>query len=206
MIVKTSIGFLNTDSDAELIKAIQQIITSLTGNLSFPKAAALLVLIQAALADFITALAQAGDGGVTLTAIKNDKREALCVLVRSLANDVTDECLGDLTVLLSSGFPIQKPQHFPVGILPTPAAPTLSLGAQSGVLDASATPVYGAATYNWQLAAASAPSVILQNDETSAAGTSFSGLTPGVVYIVTLNAVGTAGTTDWSQPTSQMVI
>jgi hypothetical protein len=206
MIIKPSIGFLNTDSDAQLIKDLQQILNDMTGNASYPKAAALLLLIQAALAEFITALAQAGDGGMTLTSIKNDKREALCVLVRSLANDVENECLGNLTVLLASGFPIQKPQHFPVGDLQTPAAPTLSLGSHSGGLDASVPPVYGASTYNWQVAAASAPTVILQSDETTAANTSFNGLTPGVVYMVTVNVVGTAGASDWSKPTSQMVI
>jgi hypothetical protein len=88
-------------------------------------------------------LSAAGGGGVALTAVKNDKRDALCTLVRSLADDVTDECDGDLTVLLTSGFPIQKPQHFPIGDLPAPNVPTLSLGVHSGDLNASVTPVYG---------------------------------------------------------------
>ena len=206
MIVKPSIGFLNTDSNAELILAIRKIITCMTGNPSYPKAVALLLLVQAALDAFSTAVTNASNGGTTLTSIRNDKREDLCVLVRSLAADVTDECKGDLTVLLTSGFPIQKPQRFPIGAVAAPGNPQLSLGTQSGVLNASVPPIYGAATYNWQLAAASAPSVILQTDETTAASTSFSGLTPGVIYIVQANAVATAGTSDWSQPSSQMVL
>jgi hypothetical protein len=206
MIVKPSISFLTRDGDPELVVDVQKIITYMTGNASYPKAVALLLLIKAALADFSTALANADDGGITLKSIKNDKREALCALVRSLAADVTDECLGDLTILLSSGFPIQKPEHYPIGELPAPGAPTLTLGVHSGSLNASLPPMYGAATYNWQLAAADAPTVILQTDETTAASTSFDDLIPGKVYLVQANAVGTAGTSDWSQSASLMVV
>ena len=206
MIVKPSINFLTSAGDSELVSEIQKIITYMTGNVSYSKAVALLLLIKAALADFITAMTNAADGGVTLTSIKKDKRAALCALVRSLAADVTEECLGDLTILLSSGFPIQKPQHFPIGDLPAPGAPTLTLGVHSGGLNASVPPVYGAATYNWQVAASDAPTVILQTDETTGASTIFSGLTPGKVYIVQANSVGTAGTSDWSQSASLMVV
>jgi hypothetical protein len=75
-----------------------------------------------------------------------------------------------------------------------------------GALDASVTPVYGAVTYNWQLVAINAPTVILQTIETTAASVSFGGLTPGVIYQVIVNAVGSAGTSDWSNPTNQMVV
>lgn len=206
MIVKPSISFLLTDSDPQLVTDINLIYTSMTGNPSYPKAVALLLLVKAALDALIAALAAAGGGGYALTSIKYDKRDALCTLVRSLAGDVSDECAGDLTVLLTSGFPIQKPQHFPIGDLPPPGAPTLSLGVHSGDLNASVAPVYGAVTYNWQLALASAPTAILQTDETTAANTSFSGLTPGQTYVVTANVVGSAGTSDWSQPRAQMVV
>jgi len=206
MIVKPSTSFLTTDSDAQLVKDITRILACMTGNPAYAKAAALLLLIQAALTDFSTALAAAGGGRKALTAIKNDKRAALCKLVRSVANDVEEESNGDLTVLLASGFIIQKPQHFPFGELPAPGAPALALGTHSGELEASVAPVYGAVTYNWQVAAASAPTVILQTEETTAASTSFADLAPGIVHVVTVNAVGTAGTSDWSQPSSQMVI
>jgi len=206
MIVKPYISFLLSDSDAQLVKDINRIYTSMTGNAAYPKAVALLLLVKSALDEFVAALSLAGGGGVALTADKNDKRDALCTLVRTLAGDVTDECAGDLTVLLTSGFPIQKPQHFPIGDLPAPGAPTLSLGVHSGDLDAAVTPVYGAVTYNWQLALASNPSAILQTDETTAASTGFSGLTPGQIYIVTANVVGSAGTSDWSSPAPKMVV
>jgi hypothetical protein len=206
MIVKPSISFLNSDGDAQLVKAIQQILIGMIGNAAYPKAAALLLLIQAALNDFITALANAAGGGVALTALKNAKRKTLCTLVRSLAADVTDECLADLTVLLTSKFPIQKPERYPIGNLPAPASPVLALGAHHGELDASVPPVYGALTYNWQVALASAPTVVVQETETSAANVTFTSLPAGQICVVQANVVGTAGTSDWSQSASLMVV
>jgi hypothetical protein len=206
MIVKPSIRFLTQDGDSDLVLALKKILGGMTGNASYPKAAALLLLVQAALAEFETALANTADGGRSAFSLKDQKREALCPLVRSLALDVTEECHGDLTVLLTSGFPIQKPEHYPIGDLPAPAAPVLALGTHSGELDASVPPIYGSLTFNWQVALASNPSVILQEIETSATSATFTGLTPGQVYVVQVNVVGTAGTSDWSQSASQMVV
>jgi ABC-type uncharacterized transport system substrate-binding protein len=73
-------------------------------------------------------------------------------------------------------------------------------------LMAKANPVFGASTYNWRICRADAPNVVVQTAQTTAASTSFTGLTPGVVYLVQANAVGTAGTSDWSQPGSLMVV
>ena len=109
-------------------------------------------------------------------------------------------------VLQTRGFPIPKPEHYPIGDLPTPVEPALSLGAHSGELDASASPIFGALTYNWQLVLASAPNVIVQELETSAARATFAGLIPGQIYLVQVNVVGTAGTSDWSPAVSLMVV
>ena len=206
MIVKPSIQFLTQDGDSDLVTAIKKILAGMTGNASYPKAAALLLLVQAALADFEAALANTADHARTSFALKDQKRAALCPLVRSLALDVTDECNGDLTVLLSSGFPIQNPEHYPIGKLPTPGAPVLSLGDYSGELVGNTPPIYGAVTYNWQLALASAPNVIVQEAETTATTVTFADLIAGQTYLLQVNAVGTAGTTDWSPPATLMVV
>jgi hypothetical protein len=52
--------------------------------------------------------------------------------------------------------------------------------------------------YNWRVALASAPDVYLQQTQTTAADDLFSGLTPGQIYLVDVNVVGTAGPSDWS--------
>jgi hypothetical protein len=206
MIVKPSTRFLTRDKDSDLVTDIQKILAGMTGNASYPKAVALLLLVKAALGDFSTALANAGLGGTPLTALKGDQRKALCALVRSLALDVTEECHGDLTVLLSSGFPIQKPEHYPIGDLPKPVAPVLARGTHSGELDASVAPVYGTHIHNWRLALASAPDVILQTKQSSATYTTFAGLIPGQIYLVQVSVAGTASTSDWSQAAILMVV
>lgn len=53
---------------------------------------------------------------------------------------------------------------------------------------------------------ASAPTVVVQEIETSAAGVTFPGLPPGQVCIVQANVVGTAGTSDWSPTAALMVV
>ena len=206
MVIKPSISFLKTDSDALLITDTQTIITDLTGNVSYPTPAPTLVAITTALDEFTIALANAADGGITLTAIKNDKRAALVVLLRNLANYVQVTCNGDLTVLLSSGFPIQKPQRSPIGVLPAPVNLVVSLGELSGQLNAVVPPVFGASVYNWRLMATNAPTVVLQTAQTTAGRTTFTGLTPGVAYTAQVNAVGAAGPSDWSQPVTKMAV
>jgi hypothetical protein len=206
MLVKPSISFLNTDSDALLITDTQTIITDMTGNPAYLTPDPTLIAVKAALDEFITALANAADGGLTLTSIKNDKRAALVALLRALANYVQVACNGDLTVLLSSGFPIQKPQRNPIGVLPAPVNLAVNLGSLTGELQAVVPPVFGAAIYNWRLTATNAPTVVLQTAQTTAGRTTFSGLTPGVVYVAQVNAVGAAGPSDWSNPVSKMAV
>ena len=206
MIVKPSITFLTADSDALLVTDTGSILTGMTGNANYPTPSPTLALVTTALDDFTTALADAADGGMTLTAIKNDKRAALVVLLRELASYVQVACKGDLTILLSSNFPIQKPQRNPIGVLPAPANITVSLGALSGELDAAMPPVFGAAIYNWRVTTAAQPGTVLQTAQTTSASNTFTGLTPGVTYNIEANAVGAAGPSDWSDPVSQMAV
>jgi hypothetical protein len=127
-------------------------------------------------------------------------------LLRQLASYVQVTCMGDLTILLSSNFPIQKPQRSPIGVLPAPGNLTVTLGARSGELNASAAPIPGAAIYNWRVTATTAPTVVVQSAQTTAASNIFDNLTPGVVYNVEANAVGSAGPSDWSDPVPHMAM
>ena len=110
-----------------------------------------------------------------------------------------------MTNLLTRGYPTQKTARTPVGVLPSPAE-TVKLGARSGDLAAKVEPLYGASTYNGRVAIASSPATQVQTSQTTAARNTFTGLTPGVVYLVTVNAVGAAGPSDWSDPATQMVV
>ena len=67
-------------------------------------------------------------------------------------------------------------------------------------------PVYGATSYNWSVALQSAPDKDVQTAQTTGARALFSGLTPGQIYVISLNAVGAAGVSDWSDYGTLMVV
>jgi hypothetical protein len=56
------------------------------------------------------------------------------------------------------------------------------------------------------VALASAPTTYIKTAQTTAARTSFKGLTPGEIYNVELNAVGAAGVTDWSDDSTLRIL
>ena len=62
MVVKAAIGFLNLDSDDQLIGDVQSAINGLTGNPNFATPAPILAAVSTALAAFTTALADAVNG------------------------------------------------------------------------------------------------------------------------------------------------
>jgi hypothetical protein len=141
-----------------------------------------------------------------LTAIKNAKRAALTALLRELASYVSVACKGNMAILLSSGFPIQKPKRTSAGVLPAPETPVLATGVRTGELAAVTAPVANAYTYNWRVALASAPTDYVQELQRTAARITFTGLTPGQIYIVDVNAVGAEGPGDWSNSAELMVV
>jgi hypothetical protein len=145
-------------------------------------------------------------GGKENTAIRDARRAELVSLLRQLANYVSATANGDLETLISSGFPIQKTTRTPVGPLPAPYAPAATQGPVTGALRAVIAPVYGAFTYNWRLALASAPTVYVQDAQTTGGRVLFEGLNAGQVYNVDANAVGSAGTSDWSDVSTLMVV
>ena len=206
MVVKTQISFLNTDRNDELIGHTRGVIDGLTNNPNFATPVPALADVSTALAAFVTAVAAAVNGGTEQTAAKKARRAELVALMRQLASYVTITSNGDMEKLLSSGFPRQKPVRTPVGTLPAPDAPKLRYTDKSGELDATVAPVYGAATYNWRVALATEPDTFVQTAQTTGGRCLFEGLTPGKIYTVQANAVGTAGPSDWSDNADLMVV
>ncbi|MGI8438039.1 MAG: fibronectin type III domain-containing protein [Chthoniobacterales bacterium] len=110
-----------------------------------------------------------------------------------------------MTKLLSSGFPVQKPDRQPAKLVATPETPKISQGL-TGQAHAAAKPCDGAYIYNWRAALAETPDTFVQQKQSTGAKATFDGLTRGETYVFQLNAVGTAGTSDWSNAGSMMVI
>ena len=206
MNVKPAIGFLTKDGQAPFTDKVTAILQWMANNPAYPTPLPTLALVQTAFDAYKVAAADAVQGGVQNTAIRDARRAELVSLLRQLAAYVSATANGDLEKLLSSGFPVQKPGRSPIGPLPAPDAPAVAQGPVSGALKATAAPVRGAYAYNWSVALESAPDKDVQSAQTTGARASFSGLTPGQVYVVSLNAVGAAGVSDWSDYGSLMVI
>lgn len=196
MNVKPAIGFLTKDGDAPFTDKVTTILEWMTGNPKYATPSPTLAVVQTAFNAYKVATAEAAQGGVANTTIRDARRAELVSLLRQLANYVSATADGDLETLTSSGFPIQKTSRTPIGPLPAPNAPSVSQGPITGSLSAVVPPVYGGFTYNWRLALASAPTVYVQTAQTTAARTTFGDLTPGQLYNMEVNAVGAAGTSD----------
>jgi hypothetical protein len=202
IIVKPAISWLTTDSDPLLINDTNVILTAMAANsVIYPTPSPTLTVIQAVLTTFNAAVAKAAVGTQADTSAKNNQRLVLVGMMRQLASYVQTASKGDMTNLLLSGFPTQKPERQPIGPLPAPANLTVAAGMHSGQIEVQANPVFGAASYTWRAmpATTGASAVTLQ---TTAANATLTGLTPGVNYTITVNAIGAAGASEWSNPAS----
>lgn len=208
MLVRTSIGFLKKLADAQFSIVVKGVLDDMTDNAYFqtPPPTPPLPIIQAALDTFNTKLAVSKNGGVLATQEKNDARAVVADLMLQLSRYLDNVCAGNMTALISSGFPAQKAQRNPIGLLPAPAGLTAALGVQSGTLNVAVAPLKGAGSYTWRVTTVAAPNVVVQTAQSLAASTILTGLTPGVLYNIQANAVGAAGVSDWCAPVQLMVV
>jgi hypothetical protein len=206
MIAKVSLAFLNDDTDGELLVDTNRIISMMTGNAAYPAPDPTLADVGTARTDFSTALTGAANGGSAQTVIKDQKREVLTGLLRDLATYVQKECNNDLPTLLSSGFLAQKQQRPPAGVLPAPDNLRLVRPELSGQLKARVSPVANASAYKWRYATSLAPNDWKDGGITTAASNLLENLTPGTIYVVQVQAIGSAGPGAWSDPAMLMAV
>lgn len=208
MIVKPSTTWISTDTEAELINDAGATLAGVGANPAiYTNPNPPLATVQTALDVFVgdvNASLSAG-GGTALTAKKVASRAVLAGLLRDLCSYVQVACKGNMQWLLLSAIPPQKPNREPVGPVATPVSPVLSLGDHSGELDAQVTPVFGAVMYSWRLTPPT-PNATPVVTQSTAANTTFTALTPAASYTVAVNAIGTAGPSDWSDAATQIVV
>jgi hypothetical protein len=201
-IIKAAISWLMQLPDLVVCSIVDAIVVAMTDNDNFPTPSPTLVAVTAANDAAKAAIAAAADGGRVLTAIKDAKMAQLAAEVRPLAYYVTITSNGDMAKLLSSGFPIQQPTRQRIGPLPTPTAPVAAPGNMYGSIHASTDAINGAYVYNWRVALATAPTVFVAEQQTTKANVFVTDLTRAEIYNVQVNAVGAAGTTEWSDAAS----
>lgn len=127
--------------------------------------------------------------------------------VRLLAAYVDSVAKGDETIIHASGFDSRvyarsQPQH-----LETPAPVKLKQGINSGEFYVTISRVEGARNFKLRFGAAQTDPQTWQNRDVTRIrpATLISGLTPGVIYMFQVSALGHLGWTDWSSAVSKMV-
>ena len=142
---KALIDFSRYKDDELLVKGTH-IYDSLDGNVSFPLLAPSLPSLQTALDEYSPALAKADGGSKLDVSIKNQKREALIEVLRTIGEAVNDEAGGDETKIVSSGYDMTKDRE-PVGTLPPPEDMNLDFGPDPGDMIVKLTPAPRDADY-----------------------------------------------------------
>ena len=196
-----------TQSAEQLVTMAGAVLTGLTNNPAYPAPTVDLKAVQAAADGLNAALAARAHGGPAATAEKNNKQEALIVLLRKLKHYVEDNCGDDLAILLSSGF-----QSAATTRNRSPLANPSILGVDLGnstELVVKVTPIARAKCYEVRMAGVGAGNVPGSWQSaglfTAARSMTIAGLVPGTTYVFQVRAVGgSSGYSDWSNPVSRM--
>lgn len=176
--------------------------TKLQGNPNYVTPVVAPADLLAGVDAFDVAIAAAAQGGTLLTAAKNDRRDAVTGMLRDLAAYVQSQGKNDLTIILSSGFTVNKTDRTRKP-LDKPVITDIDNFASTQLM-VSMPPLDNARSYefrarngtgDWKTVAITtkARKVILE------------GFTPGATYDLQARGVGgSTGYSDWSDPVSHM--
>lgn len=190
--------------DSDLISFVRNVVALMTDNTQYPSPTPTLAVLTASVDSFETKVQEALDGGKIVIATRNAARVELLALMRQLAAYVQANCSSDLLALLTSGFEAVRAPS-PVGVLPAPENPRLTLTGKSGELMLKFDRVKNAANYSVQTApAATGP----WEDEalSTTARIVIGGLTAGETIWARACANGSAGASEWSAPATAMAL
>ncbi|GAA5484270.1 hypothetical protein [Haloferula sargassicola] len=202
---RVNVGFAQA-SDHVLEARTHDVLVNLYGNAAFATPPVAEADLREALTAFSTAMADMAQGGTANTAVKNEKRQTLIGLMRTLAGYVQDTANNNLAVILSSGFEAVSKNR----ASETLAAPVILAvqPAGGGRFKVNLERVTNAKSYQIDVA-------ILGEDgapgdyrlgalSTRARGAEVGGLIPGKRYSLQARAIGGAtGSSDWSLPVTQ---
>jgi len=185
---KISLSF-SRYSDADLLAKAQLILSKMTGNASLPDPVPSLGNLEDFIDSYSTALTAAMKLGTDNVALKNAARLALENSLKELGRWVTFTANGNVTILLSSGYDLNKMPE-PVYIT-APTAITVSNGINSGSLVAKTTRVPGASGYIHQITdAVPTNDTVWTSTATSTSRFVHTELEPGKQYWLRIAATG----------------
>lgn len=200
---RVSLGFVQL-SDTALITFTTNVVTMLTGNVSYPTPTPALASVATANQKFSGLTVDALNRDRIVIATRNAARENLITLLRTLAAYVTCHCTEDVLTLLTSGFDaVRVPTT--IGVLGAPENPRLSYTGMSGDLLFRFKSDANARNYSIETAELAEGPWISFGLSTTASVT-INDLIPGKTYWMHACANGTAGSSEWSVPTSMMAV
>lgn len=190
--------------DGDLLTKAHHIVTSITGNSHYPTPLPTLADVKASVEAYERALANAANGGRTLTTIKRQARSTLETLLCTLALYVQLEGDGDIPVILSSGFDVRKLRGT-IGILAKPMDCKLDATIK-GTVRIHVASVYGAYSYQFEYTETPVTDtsvwIIVSN---TAASLFVTGLTSGKEYAFRVTGIGSNTTRVYSDVISVFV-
>ncbi|MDP4208112.1 MAG: hypothetical protein Q8928_04775 [Bacteroidota bacterium] len=140
-------------SDEVLVMRIDYLIKCLTGNKNFANPNPTLDQLIASLETFRNAILASVNGTKRDTALKNQLRKDLELLVRTLGMYVQSVGNNDEAILTSSGFELKKPKTS-IGLLPKPENFKVMEGPYAASAKLSVNSIYGADVYVYKYAIA----------------------------------------------------
>lgn len=192
-------------TDGAFESKVHTILSSMTGNANFPTPVPALAAVTTAAAAYSAALITASTGNRADIAIKNDRREELTALLRSLCTYVNLTANGDRSMLLGSGFDITKETE--PTVITKPENLQVTNGVSSGELLVSVNAVKGAYAYLHEY---TTDQTLAPTNWTSIASTtakiSIVDLQSGIKYYCRVGAVGPNKQLLYSDPIARIVV
>ena len=175
---------------AAIIPICEFIIASVTGNAFFPTPTPKLSELQAVLDSYTTALSEAASRDRNKVALKNQLRKQLNAMLNQLGTYVNMIADGDVTMIISSGFPLSKlPQP---RYISAPQNLTVKQGQNPGTLVSKINADAAAKSYIHMITLAPlTEDSVWTSVTTSRSQYEFSNLQPGKEYFVKVAITGT---------------
>lgn len=188
----------NSYSDSELIIKAGSIRECMTDNASFPDPSPTLAQLKDATDNFNAALVKAESGTKADKAAKNQMRETLEALLQLMADYVQRISKGDETLILSSGFDVQK-KSSTVGPLEKPGGVAVKMGNNKGTAIVMCDVVPNSRYYEGEYTETPVTTAsIWRRNSSTKRKIQFEGLKSGGEYAFRITAAGTDPVRNWS--------
>jgi len=178
----------------------------LTGNTNYPNPPVDLTVFKTALDTYSLDITASADGSKKAIAVKKKQAKLVVHMLRQYATYVEANTNGDMAVFTTSGFQAAPTTRPPAAPIAQPVISKIDQGT-SGQLLVSIPAISGAHAYNLRYATLTGgvpgPWTVLLFSKVKPP-VSVTSLTPGTTYAFQVQALGSLGTTAWSDSITKM--